>query len=526
MSSPYIKIVLVLVCMCSGVIYGAIIGVPERFSSFPADSFPQILWRNGFWEARIDSTKNDSIFITTGKPAVIKDISIISKSDSPIQILKETIDCEPEDTLTNRLIELNQEKLVSKLENIGYPFASCSTELDIDQSNEIIPVDLNFVIDEGDKVILERLEAQITGNTKSSVIAHIMLFKSGELYRQNRIDKATTRLRRAGIVSVLGEPYPAMDPAGNWTLVVKCSDIPTTTVSGVLGYSEDELSGDFQFVSKNLLGTGRYIDFELSTYQEDREINFTYREPFLWDWNISPQFGSTWEIKDSSYISRQHSVGIFVPLRYELDAYFGMLTERIVPGPDLSRTGYSNQENFGMEVSFQYSTLDDPILPRKGFYLSSGATGEYLHYWGNQNKREFGSNGNAKLLMAFQWRKLSLWLEFAGWGWIVPNLPEQSQWEYLGGWKNLRGYRKNQFAGIRIIRGTIEPRLIIVPGVHIFPFLDLGAYRDYSGWNIKPGYGAGIEYRYGAGVFSIEYGIGEGRNIKNGLIHFGLRMSI
>ncbi len=504
--------------------YGIAIGVPAKFEHFPNDSFPQILWNNGFWHSRIDSTRGDTIFITLGKPAIAESIAV-RISDSLEQIVMPKLIYRVGDTIRKSKIEKQQEIFVDALENNGYPFASCTTSVSIvSADSEKIGVSLLFSIDEGEKVILQRLEAQIDGKTKGSVIRHYMLFRSGQLYRRNDIEKATSRLRKMRIVSVSSEPYPAMDSQGKWTLVVRAKDIPTTTVSGLLGYADDEISGDIEFSTRNFYGTGRIINFTLSAYEKNREIEIGYREPFLWNSNISPQISSKWTIKDSTYTKREHKLGVFIPLGYETDLYTGFITDRTVPGS--ANNSISDGESFGLEFSARYSTLDDAILPTEGIYLNGGATGQYIHYWGDENTIDFGSQGEGKVLTAFRWKLFSLWIEISGWGWLVPILPQQSQWEYLGGWKNLRGYREDQFIGSKIFWGTIEPRFIPISGVHIFPFADVGGYRDYEKWHTKFGYGGGIEYRYGAGVFSIEYGIGEGRNFKNGLVHFGLRMNI
>jgi len=520
-----IKLYFILLSVfCIHFVYGFAVGVPSEFEHFPADSFPNILWRVGFWESRIDSTHRDTVFITLGRPATVDSLAI-EVSDTIENIVSSKIIFTKNDTVDASKIECQQEYFVNILENNGYPFASCTTSIAVlSESDEKIGVLLKVLIDEGEKVFLERLEVQTDGKTKSSVIEHFMLFHSWQLYRRNDIEKATARLRKMRIVSVSSEPYPAMDANGRWTLVVKTKDIRTTTVSGLLGYAEDEISGDIEFSTRNFYGTGRIINFNLSAYESDRKIEITYREPFLMKSNISPQIGSKWTIKDSTYTKREHKLGVFIPLGYETDFYLGFLTDRTVPN---SMGGsISDGESFGLEFSIRYSTLDDAVLPTNGIYLDGGATGQYLHFWGDENTIDFGSKGNSKILTALKWKLFTLWTEISCWGWIVPIMPEQSQWEYLGGWQNLRGYREDQFTGSRIVWGTIEPRFIPAAGVHIFPFADIGGYRDYEKWHTKFSYGGGIEYRYGAGVFSIEYGIGEGRNIKNGLIHFGLRMNL
>ncbi len=530
MKTISLKIPILLLLLHFGLLFGVTVGIPEQFAHLPEDSLPKALWECGFWEARIDSTHGDTAYVSIGRPAMVSSARI-EIDDSLFILVIPKMRFRPGDTLQSSEIEFQQDLFITALETNGYPFASCTTAFEIGDRLETIPVKVIFNIDPGEKVIIERLEVDIDGITKASVIEHFMLFKSGGLYRRDIVQKGVSRLRRPGIVSTIGEPYPALDASGVWTLVVKCKDIPATSVTGLLGYADDDISGDLAFSTRNLLGTGRLAEFSIYAAEEIRIIELSYREPCLWSVNISPQIASRWEVRDSSYIKRAHELGIFFPLGFELDGYFGFSTTRTVPGN--SENYILHGESFALEASMEFSTLDDPVLPTEGIFVSGGATAEYLHYWSDiwvedddGDDREFGSQTEAKLLFAHRWKKLSFWFEVSGWGWLSPTFPPESDWGYLGGWENLRGYREQQFTGVRLFHETFEPRFMPVEGVHIFPFADIGCFRDYENWHTKYSYGAGIEYRYGAGVFSIEYGIGQERTIRSGLLHFGIRMKL
>jgi len=420
---------------------------------------------------------------------------------------------------------LQQEKLVEYFENNGYPFASCTTTALINEMYDKLLIELSLIIEIGHYVILERVDADVDGKTKPSVISHLMLFKANSIYRQRNIDRGIRRLNRAGIVSITRQPYPALDTRGKWSIVIGAKDMPATSVSGVLGYADEKLSGDIEFSSRNIAGTGRAASFSVYVSESDREIEIYYREPFIGNVNIAPDIYSSWEKYDSTYSTREHKLGVNFPLSFELDSYIGLVVRRTVPG--IAGSAVLHSEEFGLEGGLTYTTLNHPTLPTRGVKISTSITGEYLHRWGSNDTEEIGSNGGASAIMAIptmMW--LSLWFRAAGWGWLKPTIPPESDWEYIGGWQNLRGYRENQFSGCRLVWGTLEPRIIPVQSIHIFPFMDFGSYRDSEKWNTKIGYGAGVEFLYGGGVFSIEYGIGESRTLSGGLLHFGIRMEM
>ena len=496
------------------------VGVPAEFADYPPDSFPQILWRAGFWDARVDSVHGDTVFVSPGQAYIAHKITVYAES-TKIQVLaQENIIIRPGDTLTAELIARQESRFISLCEDNGFPFAYCEHSFRGNGNN----TEVHFHIDPGELVRLARIEPEIEGKTRPGVIAHLMLFKPNMMFSRAEIFRATARLRRAGIVTVSGEPYPALAPDGKWVLVLHCRDIPTTSASGVVGYYEGEFSGNFEFTSKNLFGTGRKVSFEFRADARTKEIEISYAEPFVFSANVSPEFGTKWLIAESSYVRREHTLGVKIPLSYETDWYLGVLAGRTTP--DEANPDGTNQENYGAEMGVSYSSLDDAVLPGNGIFLKVSASGEYQRSWGGEDLRQFGATGSGNFLIARKKGRFTIWLKGATWGWILPNLVDRSRWEFLGGWQNLRGYRQNQFAGIRIFWGTIEPRFILARGVHIFPFADIGGYRDLAGWNIKYSCGAGIEYRYRGGVFSIEYGIGEGVPLTRGLLHFGIRMNM
>ncbi len=497
---------------------GEIIGVPEHFKSFPPDSFPQVLWRAGFWDARVDSVRGDTMFISPGQAYIARKITVDAENTKIQALAQDNIIIHPGDTLTAELIARQENRFISLCEDNGFPFAYCEHSFR-GRGNE---VEIHFHIDPGELVQLARLEPEIEGKTRPAVIAHTMLFKPNQKFSRADILRATARLRRAGIVRIAGEPYPALAPDGKWVLVIKCRDIPSTSVSGTAGYSEDKISGGVEFVSKNLFGTGRKLNFSFNADDTRRDIELYYSEPYLFSSNISPEFSAKLQLLSEEYTRREYSFGITIPLGYETDIKFGITAGATIP----ETTGINRQENYGIYLKGVYSTLDDAVLPQKGIHITLGGSGEYQNVEEDTSSHQLGATGTASFLVALKSGKFSVWIEGSAWGWLAPKLVDRSRWEFLGGWKNLRGYRQNQFSGMRIITASLQPRFMPTGSVHLFPFVDLGAYRDEIGWNFKYSYGAGIEYRYHGGAFSIMYGIGEGRTIWNGLLHFGIRMNM
>ncbi|MFQ6003658.1 MAG: BamA/TamA family outer membrane protein, partial [Candidatus Zixiibacteriota bacterium] len=107
--------------------------------------------------------------------------------------------------------------------------------------------------------------------------------------------------------------------------------------------------------------------------------------------------------------------------------------------------------------------------------------------------------------------------------------PEQFR---LGGINSLRGYREEEFSGTQVAWANLEYRFLLGSGSRFFIFVDYGYFfrkarlaeneilREISGK--KLGYGFGIRIDSGAGLFGIDYGIGEKDRLSEGKIHFGI----
>ena len=100
----------------------------------------------------------------------------------------------------------------------------------------------------------------------------------------------------------------------------------------------------------------------------------------------------------------------------------------------------------------------------------------------------------------------------------------------IGGNRNIRGYRDEQFLASRLAYGTFEPRYSLSRKSYLFGFFDLGYYyRDEDAKNKIPlqqgflyGYGVGLQIETGIGIVGIHYAINKDAGLLDGNIFFGL----
>jgi len=107
---------------------------------------------------------------------------------------------------------------------------------------------------------------------------------------------------------------------------------------------------------------------------------------------------------------------------------------------------------------------------------------------------------------------------------------EDSDFFRIGGNRNIRGYRDEQFLASRLAYGNIEPRYSISRRSFVFGFYDFGYYfkPDDIANNIAEqqgflyGYGFGIRLETQLGIIGVSYGLGKGDSFLDGKINFGL----
>jgi outer membrane protein assembly factor BamA len=110
-------------------------------------------------------------------------------------------------------------------------------------------------------------------------------------------------------------------------------------------------------------------------------------------------------------------------------------------------------------------------------------------------------------------------------------VPLSDQFE-LGGAGSVRGYREGDLVGSQVAWTNVEYRFLLEGNSRLFLFADYGYFerktpeeqqkslKKISGQ--KLGYGFGLRISSKAGLLGIDYGLGEGDGVTQGMIHFSM----
>ena len=206
----------------------------------------------------------------------------------PAQLMR-VVKTVPGRTFNASYIERSVENITIELSRMGYVFAQVRPRGDRDYANNIISI--TYVIDEGPRAYVERID--IRGNTKTRdyVIRREFEISEGDAFNRVLVTKAERRLRSLGYfstVSITPEPGSAPDRV---VLVVYVEDQATGSFSIAAGVSTSEgFIAEVALEETNFLGRGQTLKVSVAGGLDDRQYNLSFTDPYFLGTRISAGF--------------------------------------------------------------------------------------------------------------------------------------------------------------------------------------------------------------------------------------------
>ncbi len=184
------------------------------------------------------------------------------------------------------LIEKAVEGLTVEITKHGYPFATVRPRGDRNPQNNTISV--VFVVDEGVRAYIERINIRGNSRTRDYVIRREFDISEGDPYNRALIDRAERRIKNLNFfkeVKITNEPGSAPDRV---VINVDVEEQSTGDFSVMGGYSTaDGFMGQVSISERNLMGTGRYGKASLTYGEYIRAVEFNFVEPYFLDNRLS-----------------------------------------------------------------------------------------------------------------------------------------------------------------------------------------------------------------------------------------------
>lgn len=441
-------------------------------------------------------------------------------------------------------LEKNIDQILTLYEENGFPYCQISpSDFKITEKGGL---SFSISVEEGPRVTIKEIQIDGLKTTKKRVILRELGINLFSFFSSSRLDRGLNRLKRFSYIKDVGEPeLLAGENPEEGKLRITILERRNNTFSGILGYApslgnrKGNLFGSMELVFDNMFGTGRRTEW--SWFRKDpysSRFFFLYREPWIFGFPLMAEL----KISQLGYDST------FLQISFETKLLFNSTDkvawgieggwEKVVPG-SAGKSYLPNSRKYTTGIIITLSLLDKMENPQKGLF--------YQIKTGFAQKRNYPT-----FLFVPEKQRVSLINVFLDLDNFIPTLEKQtllgglhlkalhttensvplSDQFKLGGINSLRGYREEEFWGTKIAWANCEYRFLLDETSRFFLFVDYGyfdrkvfspldkTFRNVSGK--KLGYGFGLRIDSKAGLWGIDYGLGEGDSFNQGKIHLGL----
>jgi outer membrane protein insertion porin family len=247
--------------------------------------------RNGFADVRIVSAVGE--YDPEGKGFVITftideglqyhfgAVNIVSNvPEVPPESLRYKLRVEAGRVYNADAIEKSVEDTTIEVARRGFPFSTVRPRGDRNVATRT--VDVTFVVEEGPRTYIERINIRGNTRTRDYVIRREFDITEGDPYNRALVDRAERRIKNLGYfktVKITTEPGSAPD-----RIIVDCDveEQSTGEFSFAGGYStSDGIIGEVSLGERNLMGTGDIAKISLQYGQYARGFDLSFVEPYF-----------------------------------------------------------------------------------------------------------------------------------------------------------------------------------------------------------------------------------------------------
>jgi outer membrane protein insertion porin family len=206
--------------------------------------------------------------------------------DVNMAALRSRLRAVPGDKYNAEAIEKTTEALAIEVSKGGYAFAQVRPRGDRNYETHLINV--VFVIDEGPRAYIERINVRGNTRTRDYVIRREFDIAEGDAFNKVLIDRAERRLKGLGYfksVKITNEPGSAPDRV---IVNVEVEEQSTGEFSVSGGYStSDGFLAEVSIGERNLLGRGQYAKAAVQYGQYAKGFNVSFAEPYFLDQRLN-----------------------------------------------------------------------------------------------------------------------------------------------------------------------------------------------------------------------------------------------
>jgi outer membrane protein insertion porin family len=277
------------------------------------------------------------------------------------------------------LIDKTAERLTLLTSEQGFPFARVRPNTARDPSGQFI--NLTYLIDEGPRVYIERINVSGNQRTQDYVIRREFRLAEGDAYNPLMVERAKKRLQALGFFKTVEIRRRQGGAPDRIVLDVDLIEQSTGELSFGAGFSTSEgVIGDISLTERNLLGRGQFLRL--------RQVDLSFTEPRFLDRNIAAGFDIFYKGTQSSS-SQPYSTkkaGGSLRLGFPLAENLWLSTSYTLSQDEISNVGTTASAAIKQAAaldngkaltsaagtSLTYDARNHPTTPNRGYFLTAG----------------------------------------------------------------------------------------------------------------------------------------------------------
>lgn len=361
-------------------------------------------------------------------------------------------------------VEKSVTQLTTATGDLQYGFAQVQPKMVPSKKDRT--VDLNFVINEGPRVFVQRID--VNGNTRTldKVIRRQMKVSEGDPFLLTKIKKSEQSIKDLGFFEDVKVTNTEGSQPDQSVVTVDVKEKSTGEISIGAGFSStDGPLGDFSIRERNLLGKGQDLRFGLQASARTQQYDISFTEPYFMERDLAAGvdiFRTTRDNQDQSSFDEART-GLNLRMGYALSEdlrqrwTYGINQTEITGVPATASRFVKEQKGTTLTSSIGHEMMldkrDSKLNPTTGYYIR--LNNDFAGLGGDSKYIRTKIGGAYFLPIADKWT-LTTGAE-AGYIFGLGQNVRINDRFFLGG-ENLRGF---EFAGVgpRDLTGTADDSL-------------------------------------------------------------------
>ena len=424
----------------------------------------------------------------------------------------------------------NLEKVVSHLENNGFPFAQI---LITDQKEEGDNLELTYKVDSGDYFIIDKIHLKSKDKFHEKTLLNLIGIQVGDKYNENEISNVGTLLSATKLYR-LSRPVEILFRKGKAELFIYFQKEKSSTADGYIGFQQDQitqklaLNGFINFQLNNAFNRAENVELRWKSNPDKTQNGFVKLSyPFLFNTPLGIAGDVDIRKQDSTFLRSDLTISLSY---YHPLARFSIYNQ--LESSDTLRVAPPNFRSYRKNTIGATALFSAPTFERAPFYHPQlFLLGGFFNYRNdtlddnkqkiNNSKYEIRYSHSIDFLKYF---RLNNMIQFQG---LTSNISiSRNELVYFGGLRSVRGFYELELSGNDIWAFMNEIEFRPVDIISIFLLYDYSTYKNV-GQHYTNSFGLGFGLRnqsYGLEIV-VANGVLDDNpfELSNTKIHLGFR---